>query len=244
MWKKLQLFLFKLLILWQVHGECAPLSERILKAKGGEYIVTHQGAHYSLLLIKEVSGDIVTFEEISIPKNLIQSKGHRWKKWLEEGAKGNTSWIGFSVDLAKHCLIEGYSFTKGSWLYLDPKDNFFVTLLDLNVLPTPQHERRRIGPEPKEDGPDNRALWNPPKYQDNHLIRGSEFLPVKGTWPKDGSPLAGCSVELYFDGADPDFPLPGWIEISATHKSTQIHVCESGKDLISPQKKLPRRSKP
>jgi hypothetical protein len=216
------------------------LADKLKYAQKGDYIVTEQDRTYSLLLIREINAQSILFEEISLPVSQRDSS-ISWKQWLESGAPGHTSWIMYEIDLQSLQLIEGYSFSKKGWLYLDDTGHFLSRLLSLPLQKVPEEERRRIGPAPRSDETDRRPLWNPPLVMEGKKSKAS-FEAWKTKWPKDDSLLSSCHILLYFQSNNPSFTFPTWIEATNGHYSYAIKAVDSGKGLSSPlSQSIPRR---
>jgi len=209
-------------------------------AQPGDYIVTLQDGNYSVLIVKALNKDSLILEDLLIPEDLAPQLS--WNEWVEKGAEGHTAWNLFEIDWTNNQLIEAYSVDKEGWLFFDDSQHFLSKLLSLSLKKVSSDERRKIGPAPSFGDPDQRALWNPPlvfKGQKKHKPR---FDVWKTKWPSDGTQLANCSVELYFDASNPEFPFPYWIEVSNGYYCFKMHIVDSGKNLSSMFKgKIPHR---
>lgn len=205
--------------------------DRILEGQKGDYIVTEQDRNYSLLLIRHIQSESLLFEEISVPTHLINLSSIRWKQWIKEGAPGHTSWVQYEIDPLSLTLLEGYSFSKKGWLYLNESDQFLAQLLSLPLSKIPSDERKKIGPSLKNDEPDLRKPWNPPVFSEGKKIKTS-CDAWKTTWPKDDSLLSCCKIIVYFPSQDIS-SFPSWIEANNGHFSYAIKVIDSGKNMES-----------
>lgn len=216
------------------------LADRVLEGEVGDYIVTEQDRNYSILLLKESGKDALLFEEISVPSHLIKRSSIDWKKWLETGAQGHTSWIQYEIDPVSFHLLEAYSFSRKGWLFLGESDHFLSRLLSLPLISISQEERKKIGPAPKEDEPDRRKTWNPPTFSNGKKVQTSSEA-WKTVWPQDSSLLSSCQITLYFPPKDLS-SFPSWIEATNGHFSYSIKMIDSGKSMISPlTRRLPHR---
>ena len=56
--------------------------DRLAKAQSGDYVVTQQNKLISLLIIKNISENILVLEEISLPQDKVDSK-ISWSKWVK-----------------------------------------------------------------------------------------------------------------------------------------------------------------
>ncbi len=218
--------------------EANELVTRFERAEVGSYIVTAQQSNLSLVLLRRKDGQTIQLEEVAAP--LLKLKTLKSSvdilDWLAKKAPGHTAWACYEIDLKKGSILEGYSYSRESWLFLDEQEHFLAKLLTQKLIKTPENERRKIGPEPADGLFDARASWSPPK-----LHTGQKFEAWRGSLPKDNSPLSECALELYFDGSDADFPFPYWVEIASPHYRYTAHALASGKGAISPMPPLPRR---
>ena len=213
------------------------LKEKLINGKSGDYVVTLQGKMYTVLLIRDVSETAITIEEISIPVEDIKDSKLSWKNWVEKKAPGNTSWSSYTINFNTHSLAESYSYSKETWLYTDDPHNFLANLLSLALKKTPEDKRKRIGPSPNLGEDDYRKLWNPPIFLEGKMLEKASISAWIAKWPKDGTLIADCDIELYFG----DFPFPYWIEIKSPHYSVAIRSIDSGHQLQSPMPPLPKK---
>ena len=202
--------------------------------------MTAQEGNYSLLFIRSITADTLLLEEISVPEHQIDLKKIDWKKWVAGKAPGHTSWTLYEIDQKTGQLIECFSYSKNGWLYLDSTEQFLTRLLTLPLYPVPEKERKKIGPQPTHGEDDHRSPWNPALIIDGKKIAKPTFDVVKTQWPDDGSRLALCSIELYFDKS---FPFPYWLEVHSPHYTFKMRTIDSGHALVSPMTgPMPHRS--
>jgi hypothetical protein len=201
--------------------------EKICQGKPGDFIVTEQGKSYTLLLIRAVDAFSLVLEEISTPL-----RPPSWKEWRQQGAHGHTSWILYTIDLRKNSLKECYSVSTHSLIPLDDSEEFLTRLLGLPLLRVALEERRRIGPPPLPGETDRRTLWTPPIHFKGEKKTKPVFDVFKAKWPNDGTLLSSCTIELYFDARNPNFPFPYWIEIKSPHYALPIRTIESGDGML------------
>lgn len=199
-----------------------------MHAQKGDYIVTSQNNHYSMLILRELTGPLLILEEITIPSSSVSSK-ISWKDWQASGALGHTARIKYTFDLEKNALVHCYSYVQNQQLYIDQSEYLLTQLLALPFQPTCEEERRRIGPAPLAGEPDRRKLWLPPLIRDGKKISSRRFEVVKARWPKDQTRMANCAIELYLDADHPNFPFPYWIEIQGSHYTVKIQAADSGR---------------
>ncbi|MFS8563691.1 MAG: hypothetical protein LVR00_04980 [Rhabdochlamydiaceae bacterium] len=119
------------------------LKEKLINGKPGDYVVTLQGKMYTVLLIREISQDAITIEEISVPAEDMKDSKNSWKTWIEKKAPGNTSWSAYTINFDTNNLVEGYSYSKGTWLYTEDPHNFLANLLSLSLKKTPEDKRKK-----------------------------------------------------------------------------------------------------
>jgi hypothetical protein len=222
-----------LLTFWLTVSE-ASLQERFSRATPGDYVVTAQEGHYSLLLIRAISQERLSLEEISVPAKHIDLKRLNWKKWVGEKAPGHTSWVVYEIDRSSAQLISCFSYSKNGWLYLDESEQFLTRLMRLPLEKIPETQRKKIGPQPLPGETDRRAAWNPPLVIEGKKVAKPIFETMRTKWPDDGSKLALCTIELYFSQADPTFAFPYWMEIQSPHYAFKVRTIDSGRHLISP----------
>jgi hypothetical protein len=204
--------------------------EKICRGKKGDYIVTEQGKNYTLLFIRFLTDTTLLLEEITTPERPTS-----WKEWLQEGAHGNTSWILYTVDLKKNALKDCFSFTTRASIPIDQSEEFLTRLMTLPLSRVPLEERRRIGPSPLSGEIDKRSLWSPSIPFEGKKYDKPAFDVFKAKWPEDGTLLASCVIELYFDAKKPNFPFPYWIEIKSPHYSLPIRCIDSGENIFIEQ---------
>lgn len=218
------------------------LKEKFTYAKKGDYIVTEQNKTYTLLHIHTINGHKLILEEISIPSHQLKQKQFNWKKWVLEGAKGHTSWIAYEIDLQNDKIIECYSFNKKTFLAGNQIDSFLMILFKLDLKDQPDLEKRRIGPPPPPGEIDYRKIWNPPLYFNGKQVASPKYHACQSIWPKDETELSGKEIILYFDQENELFPFPYWIQIADGSLKFKIRTVDSGTNLQSPFKELPRKA--
>ncbi len=218
------------------------LSQRFVQATPGQYIVSSYGKSYNLLFIRSLSGSTLNLEELTLPSSGVDLKTFNWQTWLNQGAEGSTSWTIYQIDLHTAELLGCYSHTKKRWMGLEDSEQFLTKLLFLTFERVPPHERKKIGHPPPPGESDTRAVWNPPLVILGKKISKPKFEVWRATWPKDGSLLSSCRIELFFNQETPTFPFPHWIEVQSTHYTFKQHIVDSGFSLTSPIT-LPARPK-
>jgi hypothetical protein len=217
--------------------------QKFAKAQEGDFVVTAQASHYSLLFIRSLKEHTLSLEEISIPSNQIDLKKIDWKKWVAAKAPGHTSWTLYEIDRITGKLVTCFSFSRNGWLHLDNSEQFLARLLTLPLTPVPLSERKRIGPQPSTGEEDRRAFWTPPLTINGKKISKPSFDVLKAKWPADGSRLSLCQFEFYFSKEEPTFPFPYWLEVHSPHYAFKMRTIDSGYELSSPMQLPIARSK-
>lgn len=207
------------------------LKQRLLNGTEGDFIVTTQGGNYSLLLVRKITPTHLVLEEISVLEKNIDLEKISWREWIKNEAPKAASWVALSIDLEKNTMTQCYSYLQKQWLFLEKSDYLFGQLLLLDLNPTKEVERKRIGPVPPPGEPDRRKLWVPQFIRDGKKITTSKIEVLRAVWPNDKTRLAGCVIELYLD---PSFPFPYWIEVQSSIYTFKMRVVDSGNGLISP----------
>lgn len=201
------------------------LKQNLEKAKPGDYVVIAQGKTYTLFHIFNVQDKILTVEEISIPSNCYTCQN--WSEWHKNGSPQNTSWIQYQINLKENSIGNYYSLTKQSRFTLPEADNFFATLLKLNLEPIPLSMRRKIGP-PQVGGARN--FWQPKMVVNGQVQEGVLFNAYQTIWPKDGGPISGKLIEIYLPQASDQYPsyFPYWLQAKGTAGQANVRVIDSG----------------
>jgi hypothetical protein len=225
-------------------GEELRFKDRLEKAKCGDFFVTQTNKMITLAAIRSISPSTLLLEEISVPEQNLKplpDSSTAWTSWIKAKAPGHTSWSMIEIDLENGQVLECYSFSRSAWIQFSQKESFLSTLLLLPLKPVDPDKRRRIGPPPLDGEPDRRKVWNPPMIADGKKIDRAEFEAFETEWPKDGSELSGKTITLYFD-KDKRVPLPYWIQVDTAHATAALRTIDSGKNLPSPFRTLPRRA--
>lgn len=229
-----RLLLFLLILLFPSFAHALALKDKLLRASGGDFIVTEQNKIYSLLVVRNVSARSIELEEISIPANQINLKKTTWRQWLDNNAPGSTSWMVYQIDFVEEKLKESYSVSQKKWLYADDTDYLLAKLLTLPLTPVSIEDRRRIGPPPTGGEDDRRALWNPQLIREGAKVKKPAYDVFCGKWPKDNSQISECNILFYFDSENSGFPFPYWLELSNGYISLKLRTIDSGRQLETP----------
>jgi hypothetical protein len=227
-------FLIILFIPFFVFGNT--FKDKLQNAKVGSYIITYQNKTYSLLVVDKVSANQITISEI----NFIKSKFKEiksWKKWLDNGAQGNQSYISYTIDLEKNKIIDCYSHLRKAKLSINNDALPLSKLLTMPLTRIKNEDRRKIGPSPRFGEMDTRKIWSPPMIINGEKIKNANFDAFETFFPEDNSELSGKNIHLYFDKEN-KFPFPFWIQINTDHLKVVLQVIDSGNDLIIENKIL------
>lgn len=216
------------------------LKERLSKAKSGDYVVTEANKMITLLAVRANTPTTLILEEITIPTVNLKETPASWAEWVKAKAPGHTSWSMIEIDHRSGQVLECYSFSRSAWLQISPSESLVATLLQLPMTSVPANQRKRIGPPPQSGEADHRKIWDPPLVFEGKKIENARFDVYETTWPKDGSELANQQVTLYFD-KEKRFPLPLWIQVDTSHATAALRAIDSGKNLPSIYRSLPRR---
>src|SRR3990167_5355909 len=233
------IFFFLCLFSFHLFANAPFFEERLKSAEPGDYWVVAGGKMVTLLSIQSIEKNSIIFEEISIPEEKGKMLSLSWPDWIKKKAPEHSSWSMFEVDRTSGEIIECYSFSRGAWLQLSPRESLIATLMQLPLMQVPKVDLRRIGPPPLAGEVDHRKIWQPPAIFEG---KKTSFLfdAYQTFWPKDGTELAGQKLLLYFD-KDIQFPFPFWIQIETTHAQFSLRTLDARKHLLSPHKSLPRR---
>jgi hypothetical protein len=209
------------------------LGDKISQGAVGDYIVTEQNKFCSLIRVHSLEPSKLVIEEISFPYKALPSD---FQKWLKTEAPGHTSWSILEINIKTNSLEKFFSFTKNAYLSFSPDDSFLLKILNLGLTPISDEERKKIGPPPKE-GFDTRKIWNPPLFFEGKKEENPQFTAFKLLYPKDGSPLSGKKIELFFNKSNNSFPFPYWGQITDDSEAAlKFRVIASGRNLFSPKK--------
>ncbi len=217
-----------------------PFLERLENAKAGDFIVLEANKTITLLAIRSINPQTLILEEISIPSSSLKKKPDSWAAWVKNHAPGHTSWSMIEIDLKDRQILECYSFSRSGWVSFTQQDSLIATLLQLPLKQIETDRRRKIGPPPQEGEADRRPVWNPPLIFSGEKLETALFDVFETIWPQDGTELSGKIVSLYFDRAKRS-PLPYWIQVETSHLAASVRAIDSGKNLPSPFRTLPRR---
>ncbi len=217
--------------------EMMVLRDNLSQANPGDFIVTMQGKNYTLLLIQGKSDNTLTIQEITISSGRVtQSSGFGWRKWIENGASGSTSWVQYKIDLNNAQMVQFKSLQKSGWTDLPQRDNFLTTLLNLRLRKIPIQNRKKFGLQIITGTTDPTKVWQPKMIVDGKQIEGVLFDAWKTQWPKDNTEMSGRTVEIYLPSENGKYPsyFPYWLQISGTIGKAKVRIIDSGTNLKSP----------
>lgn len=216
------------------------IKEKIEHSPAGVYTVFEQNGSINILLVKEHIPSYLILEEITASKKKAPKTG-MYKKWIEQGAPGHTSWVSYMVNTTTGTIEEVYSYTQEKWYSPHNADALFGTLLALTFEEVPPENQRKIGPTPPSNELDQRKVWTPPLIREGKKQPNRSFEILRAHWPKDGSDLSDKEVEVYLDKQDATFPFPYWIQVNDTAISYKLRALDSGYGAVSPYPQTPLR---
>ncbi len=219
------------------------LRHNLNRAEPGDYIVTVQNKNYTILHIYDRTPTTLTIEEVTVPAQRMHGRFISWKRWMNDNAPGNTAWIMYRLDLDTGNMLGYFSLTKNAWFDMSKANNFLSTLLNLRLEKVPSSQRRRIG-LPSIIGEDRRPFWQPRLVVDGQEIENVAFNAWQTEWPKDGTELAGKSIEVYLPVNNDLYPayFPYWLQISGMVGSAKVRIVDSGTNMRSPAPPLGMRN--
>lgn len=203
------------------------LRDRFNHAQIGDYVVTEQDKNYCLLFVRQLDQEILVIDEITFSEKDLPSDFKQWQN-AEFGKAYPLSWISFIFDRKTGVLEDAYNFTERSWLEFSEEEVFLKGLLNLDLFPVKETERKKIGPTPKENEADLRKNWAPPLILEGVKFNKPTFDVFKGRWAQDSSILSKCHIEMYFSKHDPSLPFPTWIEINNGHYGFKLKGVDAG----------------
>lgn len=215
------------------------LKDNLKRARPGDFLVTTQSKNFTLLIVRSKNEQMLSIEEITLPASKAPKGTTSWRKWVEEGAPGHTSWIMYNIDLPTGTMQQTFSFTKNEWVNIPQAQNFFSTLLNLKLKKIEDSERKRVGPPPASDSRDRRRLWQPTLVVDGKTVTGVDFDAWRTRWPSDGGELSGKIIEIYVPLENDKYPsyFPYWLQISGVVGNAKVRIVDSGSGLVSPTMK-------
>ncbi|MBA3815492.1 MAG: hypothetical protein H0X29_03040 [Parachlamydiaceae bacterium] len=220
------------------------LRNNLIKARPGDYLVTAQHKNYTVLIIRNKDDKHLAIDEITLPMaRKPNDTNFSWRKWVENGASGNTCWVMYSINLPNGTIQNTFSFTKNEWVTIPQTQNFLSTLLNLQLKPIPTSERKKVGPPPSSDTIDGRPLWQPQMIVDGALVKGIVFEAWRTRWPKDNSELSSRVIEVFIPQDSERYPtyFPYWLQINGMIGKAKVRIIDSGNNLSIPAR-LPQPS--
>ena len=223
-----------------LQAEDLALVDSLKKAKPGDFVVSSQGKNFTLFHIFDVRGSTIVIEEISAPMN-EKRRVKTWQNWIHDKAPGHISWVMYELDLATKSIEDMYSFSQKSWQKVYPQEQIFPTLIGLKFKLIETQDRKKAGPRPPLNIPDERSIWNPPVYLQGKKLKGAQCSAYQTYWPNDGTELAGKKVEIFLPQDEDKLPayFPFWIQASNQFAQAKMRVIDSGADLKSIYKSYP-----
>lgn len=204
-------------LLFPLQGQNYVLKESLQKAETGDYMVYETARFYTILYVTSKQDALITLEEISVAVDCINTlqgckEPFDFVSFVKKGALNASAWMTYHCDLAKGSVLKTFSHTRKSEQAPSP---LLATLINLPCTkPTTRKMTKKGTP------------WNPPLH-----FQGKAYHEVTeewtGTWPQDGSPLAGAHLSL-FTAKPPLLPLPYWIELQKDQRRVLLRSVASG----------------
>lgn len=212
------------------------LRDNLSKARPGDYLVTGQNKNFSVMIIRSLENEQLTIEEITMPMSRISGDSFSWRNWVEKGAPGHTCWVMYTIHLPSGAMYQAFSYTKNEWMTIPQSQNFLSTLLNLHLQKIPDRERKKIGPPPASEHGDRRAFWQPKMVVDGKTIQKVAFDAWRTRWPKDGTELAGKTIEVFVPAENDKYPsyFPYWLQVSGVVGNAKVRIVDSGTHLFTP----------
>ena len=216
------------------------LADSLKQAKTGDFVVSSQGKNLTLFHIFDIRDSVIIIEEISAPmserKNITS-----WQSWVSNGAPKHLSWVMYELDLDTKKIEDMYSFSQKSWQKIYAQEQIFPTLIGLSFELIEKDQRKKAGPRPPLNVPDQRSIWNPPVYSQGKKIKRAYCQAYQTRWPNDNSELAGKKIEIFLPQDNEGVPgyFPFWIQASNQFAQAKMRVIDSGSNLKSIHSNFP-----
>lgn len=214
------LFLFAVFV-GSLQADAISLKDLFQEAKVGDYIATQQNKSIAILHIVSVDGSKMYLDEVVGPASLnIPS----FRSWMQQMAPGNTSWVRYQIDLTTGNMLSSYSFTRGLYFEIPEAENFLSRLLTLSFERVPTTSRKRTG---------GNRYWQPELVFEGETWENITFSAWRCEWPKDGSELAGKTIEIYLPEQAGPYPsyFPYWLQVSGVIGKAKVRIIDSGRGL-------------
>ena len=234
------LFLLAICSLSFLHADELALADSLKQAKAGDFVVSAQGKNFTLFHVFSLKGSVIIIEEISAPMS-ERKNIDSWQSWVSAGAPKHLSWVMYELDLDTKNIEDMYSFSQRSWQKIYAQEQIFPTLISLNFKLIEKDQRKKAGPRPPLNVPDERSIWNPPVYSQGKKIKRAYCQAYQTSWPNDGSELAGKKIEIFLPKEIEKVPgyFPFWVQASNQFAQAKMRVIDSGSDLESVHTSFP-----
>ena len=226
---------------YETTNQTVTLQSFLQNAVVGEYVVTKIGKTLTLIHVAAKDCQHLLLEEISFPEKVLPEVQNRWGEWLKNKAPHHQCWNLIEFDLQTAKISESFSVTLNRHIQICSQESPIAQLLTQPLQEVSAANRRKIGPAPFDGELDTRKNWTPPFIFEGNKQNSPQFIVLSTLWPEDSSPLSQRPVTLYFD-REQKIHFPLWIEAETTHVLGKIQVLDSGKNLTSPYKGIPRKA--
>lgn len=217
------------------------IAQSLKKAQTGDYLVSTHGKNFTLFHIFDSRDNTLVIEEISAPLSEVKKIKGLWQEWINRHAPGHLSWVMYELDLNTTNIEQMYSFSQRCWQKIYPQEQIFPTLISLQFKLIPDSHRKKAGPPPPLEMPDDRSIWNPPIFYYGKKIKLATCNAYQALWPQDGSELANKKIEIYLPQDSEKVPnyFPFWVQASNHFAQAKMRVIDSGRGLKSIHTNLP-----
>jgi len=187
--------IFCILLFSPLFGET--VLERVSELHEGNLVVYSLPRSVCIVTVEKKEGDMLFFRTVSATKDVFQREGYQtWIEWFDDGAPEASTDERFSIQSLE-------SITNEDW---------FRTLLSLELSPVSNTLRKKAGPKPMAGEHDLRPIWQPKVVVNGKRIT-TPSVALETLWPADSSVLSERPLILYFPTSKESVhALPYWIE--------------------------------
>ena len=200
--------IFCILFLSSLFGET--VLERLSEIHEGDLVVYNLPRSICIITVEKKEGDTFLFRTVTATKDVFQREGYQtWIKWFDDGAPEASTDERFSVQNVENINHQ----------------DWFRTLLSLELSPVPSNLRKKAGPKPMAGEHDLRPIWQP-KVVVNSSRLTTPSVALETVWPADSTALSERPLTLYFPTSKESVrALPYYIESPTS--SYRVEVIDS-----------------